>query len=249
MSNRFGVASKPPEPPPRIIHKIRYVHSGHGGAWKVAFADFVTALMALFMVLWLANATDETKVAVASYFDDPTGYSIRGHAGEGRGGDAPAPRNELENLADDIRKAMQAMPELGHMEDHVEISVSNEGLRIELLENEEGVFFNSAQPSPTGRGRDALLAIARQLTKLNNNLAIEGHTDSKPFGSRQDYSNWELSTDRANAARRILVQGGVDPARITQIRGFADGRLRKDNAPEDPSNRRVSLIALYDQPE
>ena len=246
MSSRFGVASTPPEPPPRIIRRTRFVERGHGGAWKVAFADFVTAMMALFMVLWLASATDEAKVAVASYFDDPTGYSIRGHAGEAKGGDSAPSRTELEDLAEDIREAMRAMPELGQLESHVEISVSNEGLRIELLEDEKGVFFNSGQPSPTGLGKDGLLAIASQLAKLNNNLAIEGHTDAKPFMGRDDYSNWELSTDRANAARRILVDGGVSPARITQIRGFADGRLRKEASPEDPSNRRVSLIALYD---
>lgn len=246
MPHRFGVANTPPEAPPRIIYRIRHVRHGHGGAWKVAFADFVTAMMALFMVLWLAGATDDTKVAVASYFEDPTGYSIRGHRGEARGGDNPGPtKNELENLADDIREAMRAMPELGQLEKHVEISVTAEGLRIELLEDEKGVFFNSAQPSPTETGREALLAIAEQLSKLNNDLAIEGHTDARPFDARRDYSNWELSTDRANAARRILVEGGVDPARITQIRGFAAGRLRKSQSPEDPSNRRVSLIALY----
>lgn len=247
MSNRFGIAATPPEPPPRVIYKTRHIKVGHGGAWKVAFADFVTAMMALFMVLWLASAADEAKIAVASYFDDPTGYSIRGHAGESRGGDAAPSRTQLEDLAEDIREAMRAMPELGQLEQHVEISVSPEGLRIELLEDEKGVFFKSGQPSPTGRGKDALLAIAAQLTKLKNNLAIEGHTDSKPFAGRDDYSNWELSTDRANAARRILLDGGVAPERITQIRGFADGRLRQAGAPEDPSNRRVSLIALYDK--
>jgi len=248
VSRRFGLADSQPEAPPRVVYKIRHIRGGHGGAWKVAFADFVTAMMALFLVLWLASATDDTKVAVASYFDDPTGYSIRGHSGEARGGDSAGPtKDELETLADDIRAAMRAMPELGQLEKHVEISVTVEGLRIELLEDEEGVFFNSAQPSPTGTGQEALLAIAEQLSKLNNNLAIEGHTDAKPFGARNDYSNWELSTDRANAARRILVRGGVDPKRITQIRGFAAGRLRKNHAPDDPSNRRVSLIALYDE--
>lgn len=247
MSDRFGLITQPPEPPPRVVYKIRHVQGGHGGAWKVAFADFVTAMMALFMVLWLASATDEAKVAVASYFDDPTGYSIRSHVGESRGGDAAPSRTDLEDLAQDIREAMRAMPELGQMEQHVEISVSKEGLRIELLENEKGVFFNSGHPSPTDRGKDALLAIAGQLIKLNNNLAIEGHTDAKAFAGGDNYSNWELSTDRANAARRILLDGGVDPARITQIRGFADGRLRQPGAPDDPSNRRVSLIALYEE--
>ena len=186
MSRRFGVADSPVEPPPRIVRKIRYVHGGHGGAWKVAFADFVTAMMALFMVLWLAGATQDTKVAVASYFDDPTGYSIRGHSGEARGGDSPPSQTDLEDLADDIREAMRAMPELGQLEKNVEISVTAEGLRIELLEDEKGVFFNSAQPSPTDRGREALLAIARQLVKLNNNLAIEGHTTPAPMGAAAD---------------------------------------------------------------
>ncbi len=246
MPNRFGLAPQAPEPPPRVIRRVRFISRGHGGAWKVAFADMVTAMMALFLVLWLASAADHTRLGVASYFEDPTGYGIRQDVGAARGGDRPPTRDDLEDLARDIREAMRAMPELGQLERYVEISASGEGLRIELLETEKGVFFNLAQPSPTEIGREALLAIATQLTKLNNNLAIEGHTDARPFGSLGDYSNWELSTDRANAARRILVAGGVDPARISQVRGFAAGRLRKSGEPEDPSNRRVSLIALYD---
>ena len=243
---RLGIVDGEVERPPRVVRRIRFVERGHSGAWKVAFADFVTAMMALFLVLWLTSSSQETKVAVASYFEDPTGAALMGHIGEARGGDGPSlTRNELESLAAEIREAMRLMPELGELEKHVEISTSPEGVRIELLEDEQGVFFDLAAAVPTVRGREALLAIAQELQRLGNSLAIEGHTDARAFNGRPGYSNWELSVDRANAARRILVEGGVNPARITQVRGFAAGRLRRPGAPDDPSNRRVSLIALY----
>ncbi|MBI1353892.1 MAG: OmpA family protein [Acidobacteria bacterium] len=245
---RAGMTGSEPEKPPQIIRRVRFVERGHGGAWKVAFADFVTAMMALFLVLWLSSATQETKMAVASYFEDPTGAALTGHLGEGEGGDGRSlTPNQIQDLAEEIREAMKTMPEIGELGKHVEITSSQEGVRIELLEDEKGVFFDSAAAVPTARGREALLAIAHELQKLGNNLAIEGHTDARIFSGRPDYSNWELSTDRANAARRILVEGGVDPSHITQVRGFAAGRLRHPGEPEDPSNRRVSIIALYNE--
>jgi len=119
--------------------------------------------------------------------------------------------------------------------------ITAEGLRIDLLETKRGVFFETGNPKPTEAGRNLLQLLAVELAKLPNKVAIEGHTDSTPYG-RVDYSNWELSADRANAARRILLEYGLPDTRISQVRGFADQRLLFKNDPSNPSNRRISII-------
>jgi len=123
--------------------------------------------------------------------------------------------------------------------------VTAEGLRIELMESEVGTFFESGNPTPTANGREMLVALARELEKLPNKIPIKGHTDAKPFARDSNYGNWELSVDRANAARRLMQQSGVNADQVVQIRGYADQQLRKANSPEDPSNRRISLIIQY----
>jgi chemotaxis protein MotB len=127
------------------------------------------------------------------------------------------------------------------MQKQVKITLTTEGLRVDLIETEHGLFFQTGDPKPTEAGSDLIKALAVELVKLPNKVAIEGHTDSAPYG-RADYSNWELSSDRANAARRILEESGLDNARVSQVRGFADQRLLKKDDPTSPSNRRISII-------
>jgi OmpA family len=127
----------------------------------------------------------------------------------------------------------------------MEMTVTAEGLRIELMESEAGTFFESGNPVPTPNGREFLIALAQQLGQLPNKISIEGHTDTKPFASGRNYGNWELSADRANAARRLMQHNGVNANQVLQIRGYADQRLRKPDSPGDPSNRRKSVIVQY----
>jgi chemotaxis protein MotB len=125
------------------------------------------------------------------------------------------------------------------------MTVTNEGLRIELLESAKGTFFDIGSPELNSDGHDLLVILSQELGKLPNKLAIEGHTDSKPYSANGHYTNWELSADRANAARRLMQVSGIRADQVTQVRGFADQRLRKIDAPLDPINRRVSLIVQY----
>jgi chemotaxis protein MotB len=118
-------------------------------------------------------------------------------------------------------------------------------LRIELLETENGFFFPSGGAEPTDNAKDLLVKLAQELGKLPNKVSIEGHTDSKPFGHNRNYGNWELSSDRAHAARRLMQENGLGPQQVTQVRGFADQHLRKPKEPEDPANRRISVIVEY----
>lgn len=223
------------ETPPIIIKRVRARSLRHTGAWKVAFADFVTALMALFMVMWLMSTDATKRQAIAGYFQDPAAFEqSRTASGE-----------ELEDLARSIEGALLKSPEWPSLKEQVEIEVTPDGLRIELLESEQQTFFASGNAAPTSFGTNTLTLIGGELSKLPNKVIIEGHTDSEPFRARRNYSNWELSVDRANLARRLLVQNGMDPQRIVEVRGFADVRLRKTDDPAHASNRRVSLIVKY----
>ena len=234
---------------PIIIRKKVAHHGRHGGSWKVAYADFVTAMMALFMVMWLVNASKDAKEAVAAYFQDPRGFEGQyGSAKSGSGEGLSVTKEDLEDLAQRIQQSMQQMAQFESLRDNVAMTVTGDGLRIELLENDTDTFFQSGSPAPTGPGKNLILKIGEELDKLPNRLVLEGHTDSHPYRGRPDYSNWELSVDRANAARRILVESGVAAERIAEVRGFADMQLRTPNQPEDPSNRRISLLVKYDDP-
>jgi len=137
------------------------------------------------------------------------------------------------------------MKDFEKLKSHVEMTVTSEGLRIELMESASGTFFDSGSPKLNADGHELLITLAQELGKLPNKLSIEGHTDSKPYATSGNYSNWELSTDRANAARRLMQANGVGIAQVSQVRGFADQRLRKLDDPLDPSNRRISLIVQY----
>jgi len=235
-----------PGPPPIIIRK-KASHGGHhGGAWKVAYADFVTAMMALFIVLWLLNSSEKVKKAVGGYFKDPTGTStIVGSDMRGSDENFIVNKDNMEKLKEELQRAIREVPKFDKLKNQIDMTVTNEGLRIELTESAAGTFFDSGSARISSDGSDLLTLLAQELGKLPNHLAIEGHTDSKQYPPGAAYTNWELSADRANAARRLMQQNGIRSDQITQVRGFADQRLRKPDEPADPSNRRISLIVQY----
>lgn len=237
------MSAKPGSPTIIIVKKKHGDHDDeHGGAWKVAYADFVTAMMALFIVLWLLSASEKVQKAVGGYFQDPTGQGRQtGTTNAGIGETLTVNRKDLEDLKDKLEQAMKQIPELQHLENQVRMTITAEGLRIDLLETERGLFFEKGNPKPSQAGTEIVEVLAAELKKLPNKVAIEGHTDATPYG-RPEYSNWELSSDRANAARRILVANGLSEDRISQVRGFADQRLLMKSDPTNPSNRRISII-------
>jgi chemotaxis protein MotB len=242
---------------PIIIIKKKSAHGGHhGGAWKVAYADFVTAMMALFIVLWLLNTSKPVKEAVAGYFKDPAGTADK--AGSSKVGVAEIvaipkddAKDDMPKLKQELENAISKVPNFEKIKDQIEMTITPEGLRIELLETETGTFFEVGNSAPSDNGRELLLLLARELGKLPNHLSIEGHTDSKPYTGRREYGNWELSADRANAARRLMQHSGLGGAQVSQVRGYADQMLRKPGQPLDPSNRRISVIVqnLEHKPE
>jgi chemotaxis protein MotB len=233
--------------PPIVVVKKRGGHAAHhGGAWKVAYADFVTAMMALFIVLWLLNTSQETQKMIGGYFLDPSGKGKdQGSGSKSAGSTVNLKKDDMPKLKEKIEQAMKDMPEMKALENQVRLIVTGEGLRIELLENEAGTFFGSGSTEPTEKCRDLLAMLARQLSQLPNKLLIEGHTDAHPFASERGYTNWELSADRANAARRLMEAGGVQAGQVAQIRGFADRNLLLPKDPENAFNRRVSVIVQY----
>ena len=227
-----------------IIIKRKGGHAGHhGGAWKVAYADFVTAMMALFIVLWLMNTSKPVQEAISGYFKDPSGSGkLMGTT------QAPAKtvsKDDMAKVKAELEKAIQQMTNFDKLKNQIELTVTTEGLRIELLESQKGTFFESGDTDPNGNGRELLMTIAEELGKIPNKISIEGHTDSEPFSGRANYTNWELSTDRANASRRLMQLHGLRSDQVAQVRGFADQEPRDKLLPSDPSNRRITLIVKY----
>jgi chemotaxis protein MotB len=236
-------------PTPPIIIKKKVSHGGHhGGAWKVAYADFVTAMMALFIVLWLmSSSTKETKAAIAGYFKDPSGTANKlGTTLAGTGENFQLTKENMAQLKEKLQKTIQNINDLDKLKKNIEMTVTAEGLRIELLESDKGTFFDSGSAKLNQSGQELLTLLAAELEKVPNHVSIEGHTDAKPYTGKSSYSNWELSADRANAARRLMQQPeGLRPDQVTQVRGFADQRLRNLKDPLDPANRRISIIVQY----
>jgi chemotaxis protein MotB len=232
---------------PIIILKKKGGHGGHhGGAWKVAYADFVTAMMALFIVLWLLNSSKQVQEAVGGYFKDPTGNSKKvGSNMQGAGENFVLTRDNMPKLKEQLQKAMRQMEDFEKLKSHIEMTVTTEGLRIELSESATGTFFDSGKADLKPDGMVLLKTLAQELGQLPNKLSIEGHTDSTPYAPSASYGNWELSADRANIARRVMQANGIRDDQVTQVRGFADQRLRKPEDPLDPSNRRISVIVQY----
>jgi chemotaxis protein MotB len=232
---------------PIIIIKKKGGHGGHhGGAWKVAYADFVTAMMALFIVLWLLNSSVKVKKAVAGYFNDPrSSHKETGSDKVGNDDSIPIDRQNVQKLKEQIQKAIKEQRDLEKLAKQIEITITPEGLRIELIEDKSGTFFQSGSAKLSETGQELLGMLAGQLKPLPNHLLLEGHTDAQPYSTDNGYTNWELSADRANSARRLLQQDGVGKSQISQVRGFADQLLRVKNDPLDPTNRRISLIVQW----
>jgi chemotaxis protein MotB len=232
-----------PEPHGSRRHSLR---RSAGGAWKVAYADFVTALMALFIVLWMMNSSKAVKESISGYFKDPKGYTRQLGAGPANAGEGlPVNASNIDKMREQIERALRAMPDFQKMRDHVRFSVTGEGLRIDLMETEQGMFFVTGSPNPTEAGTRLLRALAEELSKMPNRLVIEGHTDARPFRNAapaSGYGNWELSVDRANAARRLLHAYGIAASQVVEVRGYADQQLLNAGDPADPKNRRVSVV-------
>jgi chemotaxis protein MotB len=234
-----------------VIVKKKGGHGGHhGGAWKVAYADFVTAMMALFIVLWLMSQSEKVKKAVAGYFNDPKGTAnLLGTTMAGNGIEVTQNDEALKQLKEKLEKEIMAKKELEKLSKQIEITITPEGLRIELLETKNGTFYESGSARLSDSGQELLGLLGAELQTLPNKLLIEGHTDAAQYSDRANYSNWELSADRANSARRLLQQDGVREDQVTQVRGYADQMLRVKDNPYDPSNRRISILVKNDNGE
>jgi len=235
-----------------IIIKRKGGHAGHhGGAWKVAYADFVTAMMALFIVLWLMSSSRPVQEAISGYFRDPAGTGkLTGLKTLPQPTPLPMPTKEitkesLEKVKAEVEKAIRQVANFNKIKDQIQLTVTTEGLRIELLESKNGTFFDSGKPDPNGNGRELLMTIAEELGKAPNKISVEGHTDSQPFPGGANYTNWELSVDRANASRRIMQQHGLRADQVAQVRGFADQQPRNAKDPSDPANRRITILVQY----
>jgi chemotaxis protein MotB len=247
-----------------VIKKVKKGgHGGHhGGSWKVAYADFVTAMMAFFMVMWILGMDEGTKKAVEGYFSNPVGFRKGFSSGSSPitlGGGMPTVQQteahfilarshqteRFHRVGEEIRRRFSAMTEIGGLAAQVEIVVTDEGLRIELIEDGSGeLFFAFGGATLKPAARRALEIIAQELQSIDNPIVVEGHTDAAPF-ARPGYSNWELSTDRANATRRMLESSGVSSSRIAEVRGYADRHLKHPDNPLDPHNRRMSLLLPF----
>jgi chemotaxis protein MotB len=246
-----------------IVKKKGGGHGGHhGGAWKLAYADFVTAMMAFFMVLWLVGLDVDTKKAVQGYFENPIGNknAYSGGASPIAAGSSPArvAKNALKLI---VRRAEEAQfkdfqkriaaridsnPALQGLKNSIEIIITKDGLRIELVEKGSGDdFFPTGSAALRPKAVTAIALISEELALLANPIIMEGHTDGAPFGQGGSYTNWELSADRANAARRVVVAAGIPNDRLVQVRGLADRDLRNPNDPFDPTNRRISIFLPF----
>lgn len=222
-----------------------------GGAWKVAYADFVTALMALFIVLWLMTAGKDVREAVSAYFKDPAGHARMAGSAQAGSGDALAmDASNVHQLQERIEAAMASLEGFEEFRKYVHFTVTGEGLRVELMESEGGMFFESGSARASALGNRLLGMIGVEIGRLPNPVVIEGHTDARPYRSAalDAYGNWELATDRANMARRALVASGVAPAQVAEIRGYADRRVLIAGNPNDSRNRRVSVILKFRGP-
>ncbi len=237
---------------PIIVIKKKSGHGGHhGGAWKVAYADFVTAMMSLFIVLWLMNSTPKAvQEEIAGYFNDPKGTAAKkGSEGkpipkESKEAKEAKNKKDMDALKDQLLRAIADVNLLNELKKQIEITLTAEGLRVELIEDQKGTFFESGSARPTPALQQILKVLAGRLKALPNRMSIEGHTDAAPYANQTVYGNWELSTDRANVARREMQEDGIRANQISQVRGFADQQLHIPDKPFDAANRRVSLVVL-----
>lgn len=259
---------------PIIVRRKKRGHGGHhGGAWKVAFADFMTAMMAFFLVMWAVGQKDEVKQAVAGYFRDPGKFFHEGRSGVLKGSadaikandptigmkNAPPTKKELlptsgekkllTTAAQNIIKELEKQEAFQRLRKNIKIQMTSEGLRIILNESENSAaFFEPGSAKLLQKSAVILITIARELGKLNNHLVIEGHTDASA-SDITGYSNWELSADRANSARELMDVSGLYKGQVREVRGFADKFPMITGNPSDPRNRRVTLVVLYESRE
>jgi len=248
---------------PVIIKKIikNKGHGYHGGAWKLAYADFVTAMMAFFLLMWLLASTDEkTRKGISEYFQDPYKASL---IDKGKIPtleeiapteiDRQAEKNDLIQL-DKLKKKIQNMidanPELSEIKEQIKLETTPEGLRIQIIDNKNTPMFKLASSETEPQIRLILRALAPVINKLPNKITINGHTDARPYpANRTGYSNWELSSDRANAARHELNNGGLAEEKILRVTGLADSIPYNPGDTHDPMNRRISIIVMNKKTE
>jgi chemotaxis protein MotB len=247
----------------RIVKKKRAHEVHHGGSWKVAYADFVTAMMAFFLVMWIISMNDQMRDEIQDYFNNPSaaGQSKAGIARLASGGTNPvatgaygvgarnwtqlaleAQQDRLSRVEEKLQRKIAGRPDLSHLGQHMEMAVSNAGLDIELIEASESLFFRSGSADLPPATVKLLAVIAGELGRLPNPIAVEGHTDSVSYQLHAGYTNWELSTDRANAARRTMEAHGLRHHQVVEVRGYADSKLRDPKHPTNPMNRRVSIL-------
>ena len=262
------------EQQPIIIKRKKVIAAGHhGGSWKVAFADFATAMMAFFLVLWLtATASPEQIKAVEGYFRDPVGFTEGGSPSpvdlEGSASvvNEASPNIEpgqiaindnvvdtlsesleqrrMEELFQELKQRIEENETLQEFKDQLLIDITDEGLRIQIVDRSGRPMFDSGKAELKYYSQEILFELAKTLGSVHNSLSITGHTDATPFGGRPGYTNWELSADRANTARRALVAGGVHAQQIARVVGLSDSVLLDQNEPTAPVNRRISIIVL-----
>ena len=255
---------------PIIIRRVKKNNHGghHGGAWKVAFADFMTAMMAFFLVMWLVGQKSEVREAVAGYFRDPGKFQDKGKEGVLKGSSSSIPLNnqalvlidnnkekgmgpdkeEKEQLSLAAKKILEDLEKeqvFKKLKDNIKIQMTSEGLRIILNESEDSpAFFEPGSAKLLQESAIILIKIARELGELDNRIVIEGHTDASYTGTK-DYTNWELSVDRANSARMLLSVSGLSKDQVREVRGFAEQFPMIIKNPGDARNRRISLVVLY----
>lgn len=277
---------------PIIIKKVKKGHAGaHGGAWKVAYADFVTAMMAFFLLMWLLNMTsDEKKIKLALYFQEfsifekggapvetgpvgepsvippilnkqTTGEESKNKVGADESGEvssikSPPPEEKTAEEAVDnniymdkeqLKTELTAVIEkrLNELKDQVIVETFDKGVRVQLIDKQGNPLFAIGSSQPTPEAKKALRVLADSLKDLPNRIAIEGHTDSLAYAGSQ-YTNWELSTDRASAARKELEAAGLNPERLVKVAGYAATNPLVKDKPEDPRNRRISIL-IFDK--
>ncbi len=263
------------EEQPIIVKRVKKVAAGHhGGAWKVAFADFATAMMAFFLVLWLTTAASpEQKASIEGYFRDPVGFTEGGTPNpiDLGGSTAVTPtvteadqapnqmqikdekvqeladtleQRKMKELFQDLQKKIESSETLQKFKDQLLIDITDEGLRIQIVDRSQRPMFDSGSAQLKYYSQDILFELAKTLSSVRNKLSITGHTDASPFNGRPGYTNWELSAERANTARRALVAGGVRAGQIARVVGLSDSVLFDKKNPLAPVNRRISIIVL-----
>lgn len=266
---------------PIIIKRVkRFAARHHGGGWKIAFADFATAMMAFFLVLWLlSTATPEQKIAIAGYFKDPIGFSESGtpyiidlggtpklapertinpqEKSEQRPDSSVAldkakvesmaeqvERERLELLLQELQNKVDQNPQLQKSKDQILFEITQDGLRIQIMDAENRPMFDLGSARLQPYFEDILLAMADTIKAVPNKISISGHTDAKAFAGSGGFGNWELSANRANAARRALVAGGYPDDQVARVVGYASSSLFDRKDPLNPVNRRIDIIVL-----